>query len=188
MIRGSAQDRLRTNIFALLLSVGAAFVFSLGARAATFSEDAIKAAYLHRFAAYVEWPADAAADGTFTIGVFGSGEVAAQLEMLLPTLTLHGLPAQVRAVSGPADLKSVAILYVGRGQLNRARTLIRAARDGPVLLVTNDPEGLRQGAAINFVEAGRNVRFEVSLTATDRSRLKVSSALLAVASRVEGRE
>jgi hypothetical protein len=40
---------------------------------------------------------------------------------------------------------------------------------------------------INFVEAKRNVRFEISLIAADRARLKIDSALLSVAAHVERR-
>ena len=43
------------------------------------------------------------------------------------------------------------------------------------------------GGVINFLEANRNVRFEVSLVAADRARLSIDSALLAVAARVERR-
>jgi hypothetical protein len=57
----------------------------------------------------------------------------------------------------------------------------------PVLLVTDDEDGLGAGAVINFRDSDRNVRFEVSLAASDRARLKVDAALLSVAARVERR-
>jgi hypothetical protein len=55
------------------------------------------------------------------------------------------------------------------------------------LLVTENESGLDGGAVINFVEVNRNLRFEISLNAADRSGLKVNSALLSVAARVERR-
>ena len=62
------------------------------------------------------------------------------------------------------------------------------AAQRPILVVTDDRRGLDAGSVINFLEADRNVRFEVSLGASDRARLKVDSALLSVAAHVAKRE
>ena len=167
--------------------MAAAAAVASGATAASYSEEAVKAAYLHRFAAYVEWPADALPEDSFNIGVFGSDAVVSQLQRLLPTLSIHGRPARVRPVAGPADLANVSILYVGPGKAKAGRALIAAAKERRVLVVTDDENGLRAGAIINFVQIDRHVRFEVSQPAADRSGIKVDAALLAVAARVEER-
>jgi hypothetical protein len=151
------------------------------------SEDAVKAVYLHRFAGYVEWPEQALSAPTFTIGVMGSEAVKTQLERLLPSITLQGRPAAVRTVSARSDLNGIAILYVAPGRLAAARQLLAAAASRPVLIVTDDTEGLRAGGVINFLRVDRNVRFEVSQTAANRSGLKIDAALLGVAVRVETR-
>jgi hypothetical protein len=57
----------------------------------------------------------------------------------------------------------------------------------PILLVTDRDEDFAGGAVINFIDAPRTVRFEVSLVAADRARLSIDSALLAVAARVQRR-
>jgi hypothetical protein len=54
-------------------------------------------------------------------------------------------------------------------------------------LVTDDNGGLSDGSAINFLTIDRNVRFEISLSAAERWGLKISSELLSVAIRVQGR-
>ena len=155
-------------------------------QAAVFSADAVKAAFLYRFASYVEWPADAPSD-PLIIGVVGADEIADQLDQLLPRMTVHGKPAQVRRVSGTDELDGVHILYVAPQAMKRTRTLRSAALARPILLVTDVDDGLESGAVINFIEANRNVRFEISLLAADRARLKITSALLSVAARVERR-
>ena len=156
-------------------------------RAEVFSAAAVKAAYLYRFASYVEWPADAPA-GPFVIAVAGAEDVASQLEALLPRMSVNGRPAQVRRATRAADLEGVQILYVGPDQLARTRALRAAAIKLPILIVTDDANGLDAGGVINFLEASRNVRFEISLLAADRARLRIDSALLSVAARVERRE
>jgi len=154
--------------------------------AAVFSVDAVKAAFLYRFASYVEWPADAPS-GTFVIAVAGDEAVADQLDALVPRMSVHGRPVQVRRVTRASDIDGVHILYIGPGPMTRTRSLRASAASRPILLVTDDQDGIDGGGVINFIESNRNVRFEISLLAADRARLKIDSALLSVAAHVEMR-
>jgi len=172
----------RAILFGLCAAIGAS-----QAHAALFSADSVKAAFLYRFASYVEWPADAPATGPFVIAVAGSEAVAKQLDELLPRMTVNGRATIVRRVTRVSELVGVHILYVGAGPLSRTRALREAAIDKPILIVTDDEKGLDAGGIINFLDADKNVRFEVSLAAADRARIKVAAALLSVAARVERR-
>lgn len=154
--------------------------------AQVFSADAVKAAFLHRFASYVEWPSEAHGS-PFVIAVVDAENVASQLELLLPRIRLNGRKAEVRRISRVRELDGVHILYIGPNAFARTRALRSAAGKRPILLVTDHELGIESGAIINFIETGRNVRFEVSLEASDRARLKIDSALLSVAARVERR-
>jgi hypothetical protein len=169
------------------LFIGLAMSWAVSVHAATYSEDAVKAAFLHRFAAYVQWPA-ASELGPFLIGVEGAEEVASQLEQLLPGIAIQNRQAQVRRVHSKEDLAGLSIFYVGPGTRSQTRALIEAARTQPILLVMDSPDGLARGAIINFVRVERTVRFEVSLISAERSGLKVTSGLLSVAARIEGRQ
>ena len=155
-------------------------------QAAVFSADSVKAAFLYRFASYVEWPADVA-PGPLVIGVVGVGQIANQLDELLPRMTVNGRPAQVRRIGKAGDLDGVHILYVAPQAMKRSRGWRNSLGTRPVLVVTDLDGGLDSGSIINFVEANRNVRFEISLIAADRAHLKITSALLSVAARVERR-
>jgi hypothetical protein len=170
----------------LALAVTACLAWTITAQAGGYSEEAVKAAFLHRFAAYVQWP-EASNASAFVIAVDGSEEVAVQLEQLLPGLTIQNRKAQVRRVQTVADLDGVSILYLAPGRRPQTRPLMQAAAMRPILLVTDTDEGLSDGAIINFVHVERTIRFEVSLTAAERSGLKINSGLLSVAARVEGR-
>lgn len=170
----------------LLLLFFATASGALPAAERVFSVHAVKAAYLHRFASYVEWP-DAAGAEPFVIAVAGDEQVAAQLDQLLPGMTVRGRPAALRRITRPEELEGVSILYVGPHALSRTRALRAAAVKRPILIVTDDEHGIDAGGVINFMEVNRNVRFEISLNAADRSGLKIDSALLSVAARVERR-
>jgi len=155
-------------------------------QAPVFSADAVKAAFLYRFATYVEWPTEGPAK-PLVIAVAGAEDVGAHLDELLPRVTLRGSTPEVRRISRASELDGVHILYIGPKALARTRALRTAALTLPILIVTNDKEGLEAGAVINFFESDRNLRFEISLIAADRARLKIDSALLSVAARVERR-
>lgn len=169
-----------------VLLVTLAVVCASLAHAAQFSVEAVKAAYLFRFAQYVEWP-PLAADAPFVIAVSGAEDVAAHLERLLPGMSVNGHRAIVRRVTRPQELDGVHILFVGAKAFARTRALRSRAIERPILVVTENELGLDGGGVINFIEVDRNLRFEISLIAADRSGLKINSQLLSVAARIERR-
>jgi hypothetical protein len=158
---------------------------ALPVRAAPFTADAVKAAYLFRFASYVEWPESSKDDEVFIIGVIGAEDVAVHLERLLTGMSVRGRPAKVRRVRTVEDLAGVHIVYVGANVFRSSRPLRLRAIEKPILLVTDSRDGLEGGGVINFVEVNRNLRFEISLDAADRAGLRIDSALLAVAAHVD---
>lgn len=148
------------------------------------SEAGIKAAFLYKFASYVEWPPAAFPDAgsPFVFGIAGNDEVAAELERLVAGKTIQGHPTAVRRIKEGEGLNGVPVLFVGRGQSN-PRALIRAAQSG-TLVVTESPGALDLGSAINFIPVEDRVGFEVSVDAAERNGLKISSRMLNVARRV----
>ena len=117
----------------------------------------------------------------------GSEDVAVHLEHLLAGMSVNGRRATVRRVTRSQELDGVQVLFVAANAFARTRSLRAAAIQRPILIVTEDENGLDGGAVINFIEVNRNLRFEISLNAADRSRLKIDTALLSVAARVERR-
>jgi hypothetical protein len=172
---------------ALRAFASAAWLLAAGAHAqgqfSQVSEPAIKAAFLYKFAGYVEWPPQAAdaARAPFVIGTLEADEVATELARLLPGRTIGGRPAVVRTVREADSMRDLAILFVGRDAPNAAAA-VRAARSKGILTVTES--SLEAGAAINFVRVENRVAFEVSLEAAQRGGHRISSRMLAVARRV----
>lgn len=152
------------------------------------TEASVKAAFIYKFASYVEWPAAAfpAPDAPFVFGVMGSDDVAAELERIAPGRKANGHPAAVRRLKEGDAVAGVHLLFVGRGQSN-LRTVLRAAQQPGTLLVTESERGLEMGSAINLVVADERVGFEVSVDAAERNGLMISSRMLNVARRVVSR-
>jgi hypothetical protein len=154
--------------------------------AEAYSADAVKAEFLYRFAGYVEWPTDLGTDLPFTIAVVAEDGVLRELQHLLPGRTIQNRRVEISKVSAVSDLEHAQILYVPSHASQASRALVAAAMGRPILIVTDEPGGLAHGGIVNFVQLDRHVRFEISLTAAERSKLKINSGLLSVASYVEG--
>jgi YfiR/HmsC-like len=182
-IQRSARSK---NATAAVLGFLAMSLFTTLASAAEYSEDAVKAAYLYRFAGYIDWPERGPAT-PFTIDVLGAPRVAGELRRLLPGHLIHGQVAQVREISEHRDLGNAQIVYVAAGHADLVRSLLPQTSGNSMLVVTDEEDGLSSGSTLNFLTVDRNVRFEVSLTAAQRWGLKISSELLGVAIRVQGR-
>jgi hypothetical protein len=153
------------------------------AQAAT--EAAVKAAFLYKFAGYVEWPAAAFADAEvpFVIAVAGADEIAAEVEKVVPGRTVNGRRIVVKRLQEGEDPQGAHLLFVGRAMPSAsARAMVRSAQRAGALTVTD--AGLENGAAINFIAADSHIAFEVSLDAAERGGHHISSRMLAIARRV----
>ncbi|HET9404824.1 MAG TPA: YfiR family protein [Burkholderiales bacterium] len=169
-----------------------ACVFGLQAWHANAADDAatlehrIKAAYLYQFAGYVEWPPDSFAqpDTPVTIAVLGAESLAAELNQVVTGRTVGGRTVVVKRVKAGEPLAGVHILFIGRAERARLVPLAQASQSRAILTVTESDGALAQGSMINFVLVDRRVRFEVALDPVEKSGLKLSSRLLAVAQQV----
>src|SRR6185503_4234294 len=81
-----------------LLAVSWLAFCAMAAHAQQASEATVKAAFLYKFAGYVEWPASAlpAPDTAVTIAIAGNNDVAEELEKLAPGRKVNGRPVLVR--------------------------------------------------------------------------------------------
>lgn len=148
--------------------------------------DEVKAAYVHRFAGFVEWPTGtfAAVDSPIVVGVAGAPGLHRELSQIVAGRMVQGRALQVIEVSQPREAASVHMLVIGRSAWKRAGDWMAATKGHPVLVVTDMAQGLERGAALGFVEIDSRLRFEASVPAAEQAGLRLSSRLLSVAERV----
>jgi hypothetical protein len=146
-------------------------------------EQRIKAAFLYKFLSYIEWPPGALRSGTapVVLGVLGDDEMADALQSIVAKRRIGQHPLEVRRVNESNALDGVHLLFVGDDESKALARLAPDAQQRSVLLVTDFDHALDEGSVINLVVVDDRVRFEVSLEAAERSRLKLSSRMLAVA-------
>lgn len=153
---------------------------------AAYRDEAVKAAFLYRFTGYVDWPPATLRTGQFNVSVLGAPEVALELSRLFLKYPVKNLPARVRSIESPDQALDSHMLYVGPEYAGSVPDVVATVGQRPILIVTDHPTGLDDGSAVNFMLVDRRVRFEVSLAATNKAGLKVSSQLLSVAAHVRG--
>nr|WP_315398541.1 YfiR family protein [uncultured Duganella sp.] len=144
------------------------------------AERAVKADFLTKFLGYVDFPAGPLDPGTpYVVGVAGADDIAAELIRITSGRTVNNHTVVVRRIQGGDGAGGLHLLFVGADADEAA--LVKAAQLAGALSVTESSTGIEAGSVINFVLADERVRFEVSLAAADRARLKLSSRLLSVA-------
>ncbi|WP_374584610.1 YfiR family protein [Pseudoduganella sp.] len=157
------------------------------AQAGSSLERQVKAAYLYKFAGFVEWPEGSfpRPDSAVVIGVAGADALADQLEQTVAGHTANGRPLQVRRLRRGDSLGGVHMLFVSGQDKSLAHDLLSASRGQPVLTVTDADDTFGLGSMINFLIADERLRFEVSLKPALAARLKISARMLSAAYRVQ---
>jgi hypothetical protein len=173
-------SRITTLFRFVLMAILVAPCLSVAQQA---QEHEIKAAFLYKFAAFVEWPPMERPEAPFVIAVYGADDVAAELRRLVQSAGLRGRAVQVRTPKENESPASAQLLFVGRDS-PRLPALARSLAGMPVLIVSEAPGALEQGSMINFLLRDGRVRFEVAPEPAERSRLRISSRLLAAAQSV----
>lgn len=147
--------------------------------------ESLKAAFLYRFAQFVEWPTNAfAADTTpLTLGVLGDDDFASKLGSLLKDKKAHNRSFVVKRIAEPADAAACHIVFVAAREGRRAAQVVEATRKKPVLLVGESDEFLDAGGMINIVKEEKQqlLRFDINPLAAEQANLTVSSHLLRLA-------
>lgn len=150
------------------------------AQTSTSLEYGVKANYLVRFAAFIEWPPSAfeSAGSPLVLCVAGRDPFGRMLDEAARGQTAHNRRFIIRRPQTPAASAGCHILYVGSG--TASGYLVPAPGR---LLVT---EAGTAGTIVFLIRDGR-VRFDIDQGTARRSGLAMSSRLLDLAITVRGR-
>ena len=144
--------------------------------------EAVEAAFIPKFARYVQWPAGVHPDPRqpFQLCVIGRDPFGALLDRAAANETVDGRSVVVRRMATPdgADACHLAFVRGPTGQ-DTARFLL-ALRTRPTLTITDARAGAQRGM-IHFTVAGGRVRFFIDEAAAAERGLSISSRLLALA-------
>lgn len=152
------------------------------ARGETAPEYVVKAAFLYNFAKFVEWPAESFAGPTspIVLFVFGADPFGDALKSLKGK-TANGRPIVVRYAANLGELERCHLLFVSASSTALLPKILQATKGWNALTV-GDVDGFAQdGGTINLLNEEQRIGIEINMEAAQRSRLKISSKLLALA-------
>lgn len=145
-------------------------------------EYSVKANYLVRFAAFVDWPSRAFAtpQSPVVICVAGRDPFRGALDRAVRTQTAHGRALTVRRPGTREAAAGCHILYIGQGGADLVPEGQRS------ILLVSDASVMADRGMIHFVISDDRVRFHIDLQAASRAGLSISSRLLNLALSVRG--
>jgi hypothetical protein len=178
----------RLGLTALALTWALVAAQGLWAQSPKPTDYDVKAVYLYNFGRFVEWPARVTAKSdSFTVCVLGQDPFGPALDATLAGETIGGKSVAAKRISNPPEAVRCQIVFISSVEDSRFNKIIEALDREAVLTVSDMPQFSQRGGMIQFVLEGKNVRFEVNLTAVQRAGLTLSSELLKVATTVRGK-
>jgi hypothetical protein len=148
------------------------------------TEPALKAAYIYNFAKFTEWPAATGpARDTFVLCVVGDVAVGQALVRAVKDRALGGVNLSVSLVTSGDPPPNCRLIYISGVAARQTAQLLGGLRDQPVLTI-GDLQGFNDlgGIARFFFHQGQ-LRFSVNTASAERAHLRISSKLLALATR-----
>jgi hypothetical protein len=149
----------------------------------------VKAAFLFRFAQFVEWPANTFRETSepFTYCTVGDDPFHGALERTLSGKTIGQRPLRVEHLDGGGKISKCQVLFVGApADRKHVSETLATAGTLPILTVGEAEQFAENGGAIGFCTEDSKIRFEVNLDAAGKAGLKISAKLLALAKTVLG--
>lgn len=179
-----ARARRRNDVtgFALLAALLAAFPIPSVLGAGPPQEYAVKAAFLYNFAKFVEWPPEAFKDpaSPLVLGILGTNPFGEALQSLKGK-TVNGRPLAIRTAASLDGLGTCQILFISSSEVPFLPGILNSVKGQNVLTVGDVNEFCEAGGLVNLVTTGDRIGIEVNLEAVGRTRLKISSKILALA-------
>jgi hypothetical protein len=176
-------------------AVPAALAFALvqaaapGARAqGGASEYSVKAAYLYKFAPFVEWPPTSLAAGApLQVCIVGPDPFGGALDTAALGQVIGDHKVEIRRMARVEGRPACHVMYVRKSAGQSVADALTAVRGAPVLTVTDAADGDGAHGILHLVVAANRVRFEVDPGAAAENGLSISSKLLDLALTVRAR-
>lgn len=163
----------------LLAAAAASAITPAMAQAITAS--AVKAAYLTKFAPFIEWPASTQpADAPFVICIVGNDPFGDVLDHVAAAQKFGARSIVIKRV--PSVEPDCQIVYAGSPA--QAAQVSEATKNAPVLTVSDAESDGGAHGIICFIREKDHVRFDIDAGAAKQHSLVMSSKLLDLARKV----
>jgi hypothetical protein len=153
---------------------------------ATPSQAEIRAAFVFNFVKFTEWPMQAYADAgsPLTTCFLGADDVRAAFQTVSKGKALSGRFLESKAVKSAADMSNCQVLYVDSPRSPVVIDALKSARQRDALAIGTSEDFLVCGGMLRLQIENNRMRFDVNVGAIGRTKIKLSSKLLALARNV----
>lgn len=141
----------------------------------------LKAAFLVKFAMFVDWTTNrpnAASAGPFKIGVLGRDPFGSGLDVAVRSERIKARPVEIQRAVQPADLLTCDLVYISQSEQERLDQILTTFAGQGVLTVSDVPQFASRGGMIGFIKLEGRIRFEINTNATERAGLRLNAKLL----------
>jgi len=148
-------------------------------------ESDAKAAFIVNFTKYIEWQNSSLDNSeSFKIGVLGDTKVYNSLKAL-SSKKIKNKKIEVLLFQKTDNIQECHLLYVSSSMsLSQLKTSANSSKCKNALIIGDKKDALTNGAAINFIAVGNQLKFEINIQNFNKNKLKVSSQLLQLATNV----
>lgn len=167
--------------FGMIIFLPLLLYISLPAHAEPAKYGELEAAYIYNFTKFTSWPqTHGNRKNRLELCVYGQDDITEKLR------SLNGKKAQDKSIHithsfTEESLDRCHALYVSPSQRKRYEYILGILADRPVLTIGNDSRFLDAGGIISLIRQEDRLRFEIDLDALQKSRIIISSKLLALA-------
>lgn len=151
------------------------------------SEYRFKAVFLYRLVRWVTWPTSnlSKTSKTLTIGIVGKDPFGREIDALTKLKRIKGRQIVIKRFPKVVDIKKTQVLFVSRS-LSQAEVdqVIKRGHKESILIVGEKNDFVDQAGMISLLIQKNKLKFEVNTVSIKKAKLKVSSQILKMASRV----
>jgi uncharacterized protein DUF4154 len=157
-------------------------ILAVNSAYATEMEYEVKAAFIHNFTKFIDWPSEAfeTKDSPFRIGILGKGFIDKSLIDLTGKKTQKRL-LEVSRVKNPNEFSQFHVIFVNSSENGRLKSILQTLKGAGILTIGDMPGFAERCGVINFYLKSGKVRFEINVEASHQEKLKISSKLLRLA-------
>jgi hypothetical protein len=155
--------------------------------ASTAGEFEIKAAFLHSFPSFVDWPAEALppGNGPIVVGLVGNDPFGGSLDDLIRGKAGEGRPIVVRRLAWNESHTGCHLLFISASELTHLTQILQSLGTASVLTVADFDHFAARGGMIELRMVDGHVRFDINAAAAGSARLRLSAKLLGLARTVK---
>jgi len=147
------------------------------------SQAQIGAAFIFNFAKFTEWPSQSFVDSgsPLTVCFLGAEDYRSAFRIISEGKVVNGRSVMVREVKSPGEIHDCKIVFADSSNNTVILSVLKNARQFCALAIGTSEDFLTRGGVIRLLVERNRMRFDVNVGAAGRTRIKLSSKLLALA-------